>query len=93
MFDRWIHESCGNPRLDGEPSRGELVSAYEEALGRPVGATWWHEAFAAARYCAIVVRVINRLEERGVMPRGTDTYLAGGVSDCLRLLLDEGSYP
>ena len=93
MFDRWIHESCGNPRLDGEPSRGELVSAYEEALGRPVGATWWHEAFAAARYCAIVVRVINRLEERGVMPPGTDTYLAGGVSDCLRLLLDEGSGP
>jgi hypothetical protein len=26
-----------------------------------------------------------------VMPPGTDTYLAGGVSDCLRLLLDEGS--
>jgi hypothetical protein len=40
-----------------------------------------------------VVRVINRLEERGVMPPGTDTYLAGGVSDCLRLLLDEGSGP
>jgi len=91
MFDRWIHEACGNPRLDGEPPRAELVAAYEEALGRPVGATWWHEAFAAARYCAIVVRVINRLEERGVMPPGTDTYLAGGVSDCLRLLLDEGS--
>ena len=92
MFDRWIHEACGNPRLDGEPARGELVVAYEEALGYPVGDTWWHEAFAAARYCAIVVRVINRLEERGVMPPGTDTYLAGGVSDCLRLLLDEGSY-
>ena len=89
MFDRWIHEACGNRRLDGEPSRSELVSTYEVALGRPVGATWWHEAFAAVRYCAIVVRVINRLEERGVMPPGTDTYLAGGVTDCLRLVLDE----
>ena len=90
MFDRWIHEACGNPRLDGEPSRTELVEAHEEALGRPVADLDWHEVFAAARYCAIVVRVINRMEERGQLSAGTDTYLAGGVTDCLRLLLEEG---
>ena len=55
---------------------------------RPEG-VWWQEVFGAARYCAIVVRVVNRLEERGTLPTGSDLYLAGGVTECLRMLLDE----
>ena len=88
-FDRWIHEACGNPRLDGEPTREDLVGLYAEALGRRPEGVWWQEVFGAARYCTIVVRVINRLEERGALPTGSDLYLAGGVTECLRMLLDQ----
>lgn len=88
-FDRWIHEGCGHLRLGGEPSRVELTEEYAAALGREVVGVHWQEIFGAARYCAIVVRVINRLEERGVLPEGSDIYLEGGVTDTLRLLLDD----
>ncbi|MED5220073.1 MAG: phosphotransferase family protein [Actinomycetota bacterium] len=88
-FDRWIHEGCGNPRLTGEPSREELVEVYAGALGRPVVGVRWQECFGALRYCAIVVRVLNRLEERGDLPPDSDLYLAGGVVDTLRMLLDD----
>ncbi|MBT5905460.1 MAG: phosphotransferase, partial [Acidimicrobiaceae bacterium] len=88
-FDRWIHEACGNPRLDGEPSREELVGVYERALGRRAVGVRWHEVFGAARYCAVVLRVMNRLEERGLLPPGSDLYLGGGVTDALQMQLEE----
>jgi len=49
----------------------------------------WHEVFGAARYCVLVLRVMNRLEERGLLPPGSDLYLAGGVTDALRMQLEE----
>ena len=88
-FDRWIHEACGNPRLDGEPTREELVGVYERALGRRAVGVRWHEAFGAARYCTLVLRIMNRLEERGLLPPGSDLYLGGGVTDALRMQLEE----
>ena len=88
-FDRLIHEACGNPRLDGEPTREELVGVYEQALGRRAVGVRWHEAFGAARYCTLVLRIMNRLEERGLLPPGSDLYLGGGVTDALRMQLEE----
>ncbi|MBT4676687.1 MAG: hypothetical protein HOB67_02405, partial [Acidimicrobiaceae bacterium] len=82
-------EACGNPRLDGEPTREELVGVYERALGRRAVGVRWHEAFGAARYCTLVLRIMNRLEERGLLPPGSDLYLGGGVTDALRMQLEE----
>jgi aminoglycoside phosphotransferase (APT) family kinase protein len=87
MFDRWSHESSGAGRLDGEPTRQEQAAAYFEAARRRPEPTHWYEVFAAARYCAIVVRVTNRAVERGLMPADHEVWWANQATACLEDLL------
>ncbi len=69
MFDRFSHAACGQPdRLVGEPSLAEQVTMYEAHAGRPVNNIYWYELLAGVRYCAIVVRIMNRMVDRGQMP-------------------------
>jgi aminoglycoside phosphotransferase (APT) family kinase protein len=89
MFDRSCHEVPGIARLDGEPTREEQRELYAAAAGRAVGDTWLHEVFAAARYAAIVVRVMNRAVERGHMPADHTIWLENPAATCLVQLLDE----
>jgi aminoglycoside phosphotransferase (APT) family kinase protein len=88
MFDRWSHEVMGADRLVGEPTRDEQRAIYEEHAGRDVGDIFYFEMFAAARYCAIVVRVMNRLVARGDMPADQMIWLENPATDCLLQLLD-----
>ena len=89
MADRWAHEISDAPRLAGEPSRAEQVAAYETAAGHTVGDTTWWEVFAAFRYTAIVVRVMNRMVARGHMPADNTIWLENPASACLTHLLEE----
>ena len=89
MFDRWSHETMGLPRLEGEPTRAEQAAFYAECLGRPVGDPLWWEVFAAARYCAIVVRVMNRTVARGLMPADQTIWLDNPATTCLQQLMHE----
>jgi aminoglycoside phosphotransferase (APT) family kinase protein len=89
MFDRWAHETSGVDRLPGEPNRAEQTALYEQLSGRRVGDTMWYEVFAAVRYCAIVVRVMNRLVDRGVMPADHTVWIDNPVVPCLEQLLAE----
>ena len=89
MFDRWCHESYGAPRRDGEISRDAQRALYEEVAGRSVGDTTWYEVFAAARYTAIVVRVMNRLVLRGVMPPDQTVWLENPATVCLQQMTEE----
>lgn len=91
MFDRWAHETMGADRLPGEPAREEQRELYESFLGRAVGDTNWHEVFAAARYSAIVVRVMNRLVERGLLPADQTLWIDNPVVACLVQLRAERS--
>ena len=75
MFDRWSHECFGVDRLPGEPTRDEQRAFYAEAAEIPEPDTRWHEIFGAARYCAIVVRVMNRAVERSEMPADQTIWL------------------
>ena len=68
MFDRTCHEGAGVARLAGEPTRDEQRDLYAAAAGRDVGDTHPYELFAAVRYAAIVVRVMNRAVARGHLP-------------------------
>ena len=86
MFDRWSHETPGNPRLPGEPTREEQRDRYAALTGRDVSGTLWYEVFAAARYCAIVVRVMNRMVLRGQMPHDQTFWLENPATVCLRQL-------
>lgn len=87
MFDRWSHESAGVARLEGEPTRQEQADLYRRLSGRAVGDLHWYEVFAALRYCAIVVRVMNRTVERGLMPADNSVWLENQATVCLEDLM------
>ena len=48
-----------------------------------------YEVFAAARYCVIVVRVMNRWEQRGLLPDDHTIWLENPASTALAALLGE----
>ncbi len=87
MFDRWSHEHSDAVRLEGEPTREEQAALYFELSGRRPEPTHWYEVFAALRYSAIVVRVMNRLVERGVMPTDQEYWKENQSTACLEALL------
>ncbi len=89
MFDRTTHELSGTGHLPGEPDRDEQRRLYFEQSGREPVDTTAHEIFAAARYCVIVVRVMNRLEARGHLPADSVIWRDNPASACLDMLLDE----
>jgi aminoglycoside phosphotransferase (APT) family kinase protein len=89
MFDRWSHEAFGAARLEGEPTRDEQRALYAEAVGIEIPDTTFHEVFAAVRYCAIVVRVMNRAVARGLMPADQTIWLDNPSTVCLADLLAE----
>jgi aminoglycoside phosphotransferase (APT) family kinase protein len=89
MFDRWCHEAYGAERLPGEITRDEQRALYEQLSGRTVGDTSWYEVLAAARYTAIVVRVMNRTVARGDMPADQTVWIDNAATVCLEGLMEE----
>ncbi len=87
MFDRTMHESVDVPRLPGEPTREEQRAHYARCAGRDPGDTHLHEVFAAVRYSAIVVRVMNRAVARGFLPADQKIWLTNPASSALADLL------
>lgn len=90
MFDRTQHECVGADRLPGEPTREEQREIYAGHAGRPISETFYFELLAAARYAAIVVRVMNRLVQRGAIPADQTIWLTNPASDALARILAEG---
>lgn len=70
MFDRTCHEYAFGAveRLEGEPTIDEQRDLYVQLTGRDADAIRYFELFAAVRYVAIIVRMMNLYVERGVMP-------------------------
>jgi aminoglycoside phosphotransferase (APT) family kinase protein len=93
MFDRWSHETFGAPRLPGEPTLDEQRSLYAEFSGRDIGDTTFHEIFAALRYSAIIVRVMNRSVARGQAMADETFWRDNPVSSLLAAMLDEVNAP
>jgi aminoglycoside phosphotransferase (APT) family kinase protein len=87
MFDRTQHEWVGVERLPGEPTRDEQREFYARCAGRELGDTHYVEVLAALRYAAIVVRVVNRSEERKSMSPDHQIWLRNPAADCLADLL------
>lgn len=87
MFDHWVHETYGIERLPGEPTREEQRLMYCQHSGRDVGDMTFHEVFAATRYAAIVVRVMNRAVSRNLMPADHTVWRDNPATVCLDLML------
>jgi aminoglycoside phosphotransferase (APT) family kinase protein len=93
MFDRWSHETYGVGRLEGEPTRAEQTALYGECAGHEVGDTFFYELTAAARYAAIVVRVMNRMVAEAKLPADQMLWRNNPAATCLDQLLAEGGIP
>ena len=89
MFDRTMHDLVGIERLPGDPDRDEQRRIYFDRAGLTPFETFAHEVFAAARYSVIVVRVMNRLEQRGLLGPESSVWLENPASACLQVYLEE----
>lgn len=87
MFDRTMHPD--GSRLEGDPTRDEQVAMYEAHSGAPAADVGFHEVFAGARYCAIVIRVMNRLEDRGDLAAGHTIWLENPATAALAEIIGE----
>jgi len=88
MFDRTMHEAMGVARPAGDLTREAQRDAYCEFAGRDVGPTHYYEVLAATRYCAIVVRVMNRMVDRGALPADNVIWRENPAATALAQLLE-----
>jgi aminoglycoside phosphotransferase (APT) family kinase protein len=91
MFDRTMHPD--GTRLEGDPTRAEQLAMYEAASGRSVQGIAFHEVFAGARYTAIVVRVMNRLVDRGDLDPNHTIWLENPATVALAEIMKEHVQP
>jgi len=90
LFDRTMHEAIGNERPEGEPTRQQARALYGELAGCPTPDTFYCEVLGGVRYAAIVVRVMNRMVDRGQLPADQTIWLNNPAATALSQLLDKG---
>jgi len=87
MFDRMSFDDMGIARLEGYPSRDEMIARYEETSGRAVLDPHYWEVFAAMRFCAVFIRLGDRLTAAGFMPPERNPAVGNLVTAALAALL------
>lgn len=93
MFDRQSFDDVGAARMDGFPTRTEMIAHYEAVSGREVRDPHYWEVFATMRFCAIFIRLADRLVAAGLVPAERSPYAENHVTAALATLLDEGPRP
>jgi aminoglycoside phosphotransferase (APT) family kinase protein len=68
FLDRHFHEGMPAPRMEGFPTREEMVATYEAASGRTARDLDFYERFAGLRFAVIMVRIATLVAEFGLMP-------------------------
>lgn len=91
LLDRHHHEAFGVARLSGFPDRAATVGRWEAASGRSAEHLDWYELLGAARYAAIMTRVLKLLDASGVFPGAAEMAYDQTGSQLLERLLDERS--
>ncbi len=93
MFDRMSFDDLEAPRLEGFPTREQMVARWEARTGRAVAddIDYW-EIFAVMRFCAIMIKLGDRIARAGMLPAGADMSVENGTTDALeRLLAKQGA--
>jgi len=92
MFDRQSFDDLDTPRLPGFPTREEMVERWEAKTGRVVGDTidYW-EIFGTMRFCAIMIKLGDRMARAGIVPAEVNMSIKNGTTDSLsRLIARQG---
>jgi aminoglycoside phosphotransferase (APT) family kinase protein len=72
FLDRHFHEGAGRSRLEGFPTREEMVARYEERSKRVAHDLEFYEVFAAFRFAVVMMRIKSLLVEFELMPADSD---------------------
>ena len=93
MFDRQSFDDMEAPRLEGFPTREQMVARWEAKMGRSVaGSIDYWEIFATMRFCAIFIKLSGRFMAAGFQTEETSTAVNNGVTEALdRLLARQGA--
>jgi len=87
MFDRMSFEDLGAERMEGFPTREEMIKIYEEVSGREVRDPHYWEVFGAMRFAAIMIPLTDRMVNAGLVPAELNGSVANGVTDAVAKLL------
>lgn len=88
FLDRHFHEGMHRPRLEGFPTREEMVAHYEKVSGRTARDLHFYEVFAGVRFGVVMMRIKNLLVEFELMPADSDMGRNNAVTHVLADLLD-----
>jgi aminoglycoside phosphotransferase (APT) family kinase protein len=88
FLDRHFHEGMPAPRLEGFPTREEMVARYEATSGRTARDLHFYEVFGGLRFAVVMMRLRNLLVEFEIMPADTDMAENNAVTRVLAELLD-----
>jgi aminoglycoside phosphotransferase (APT) family kinase protein len=92
MFDRMSFDDIGAPRMEGFPTREEMIAIYEEEAGREVRSPHYWEVFGAMRFDAIMIVLADRMVDAGLVPAAVNMAVVNDVTEALARLL-EVDYP
>jgi aminoglycoside phosphotransferase (APT) family kinase protein len=87
FLDRHFHEGMPAPRMEGFPTREEMVAYYENASGRAARDLDFYEVFAGLRFAVVMMRLKTLLVEFEIMPPDTDMAVNNAVTRVLADLL------
>jgi aminoglycoside phosphotransferase (APT) family kinase protein len=88
MFDRMSFDEAGASRMEGFPTREEMIEIYERVSGREVRDPHYWEIFAVMRFCAIFIGLADRMVASGLVPAEINMSVANMVTQSLATLLE-----
>jgi len=88
FLDMHFHEGIAAPRLDGFPTRDEMVARYEAGTGRAPHDLAFYKVFAGLRFSVIMARLADLLVDFELMPPESDMATNNIVTCLTAALLD-----
>jgi aminoglycoside phosphotransferase (APT) family kinase protein len=87
FLDKHFHEGMPAPRLEGFPTREQMLAHYEEITGWRPHDIEFYEVFGGLRFAVVMMRVTAMVVEFGLMPPDTDMGTNNTVTRLLAAML------
>jgi aminoglycoside phosphotransferase (APT) family kinase protein len=88
FLDRHFHEGMPAPRLEGFPTREQMLARYEELTGWKPHDIEFYEMFAGLRFAVVMMRIAALVVEFELLPSDTDMGTNNIVTRLLAAKLD-----
>lgn len=88
FLDRHFHEGMPAPRMEGFPTREEMVARYEQTSGRAARDIEFYEVFGGLRFAVVMMRLAALIVEFELLPTDSDMADNNAVTRVLADMLD-----